>query len=765
MAWYDIFRRNRQPLTIETTLDGRMTREMWNKLPDEMRAVLPWDVYGDEDSGSKTNSGNYVSETSAFKIGVVFAAISLISDGVASLPPRAFTERPDGERVAVDVPQWIRKPHPEIRRFDVYSQLLISAIAWGNGYAQIIRRPSDGVIVGLMPLDPSCVYVEWDPNKPGYRRYRLNGGGPWLTSYDVFHVQGPTLPGEPEGMSVIRAAKEAIGLGMTLEEYGARYFGQGSQAKIVLEIPHNMSETQAKEVVRTFEKFHKGRNNWHRPAIMTGGAKLHQISISPDDAQFLESRDFQAVEIARWFRVPPHRVGIVSKGTSWGSGLAEENMAMLQHTYRPWIVRLQDAFTAYSIGGLDTNIIELDTSALLQGTFKEASDIWVGLYEKDVATKNETRQKLGLPKVDGGEKFFSEVATENAAKVADAGNPATPSPASAPKTDANSPGEGGRTKEDDRLRKQEEAKRSIEEFDYIFESELRKVSQSAGNPNHDKLGRFSSKSSMSPATPERKAEYKELTGRSIPPAWTDVKIADDLDTAALQVQGRDSKGRLQSWYSAAHTKAQAEKKFTRIKELEPHIGKLDAALDRDRLTNDDAGALTLIRQLGMRPGSNSNTKANVQAHGATNLKAGHVKFNDDGSTTLDFTGKDGVHIVLNTKDRKVREVLESRKIGKGDDEQLFKTNEERVRNYMRNEGGVPQGFMLKDLRTRKANVVALDEMSKITTEPKNKQEFLRMRKEVATRVAAQLGNDASMALNSYINPAVFSKWVKDESWL
>jgi len=744
MGLFDMFRTSRSQTTrIEYNPESGLTRETWEGMPQELRAVLPWNVYGNEDAGTKTNSGNYVNEESAFKMGVVFAAVTLIADGVASLPPKAFTMSDDGNRTEQQIPQWIRKPHPEIRRFDLFGQLMISMLTWGNGYAQFIRRPSDGVIIGLNVLDPANVTTEWDPDKPGYRRYKINGQGPWLTSYDIFHVQGPTLPGEPDGMSVIKYAREAIGLGMTLEEYGARYFGQGSQAKVVLELPNNIDEPRAKDIVRTFERFHRGKSNWHRPAIVSGGAKLHQISIPPDDAQFLESRDFQAVEIARWFRVPPHRVGIVSKSTSWGSGLAEENMAMLQHTYRPWITRLQDALTAYAPGGQDLGtFIELDTAALLQGTFKELSDIWVGLYEKQVVTRNEARLKLGLPKVDGGDEF---------AAPPDQGGP------DATKTPATQPGSGGRTKEADRVRKQEEAARSA---DFFWDEEEQRFNEVHSKTN----GQFASKQGMSPATPESKAHFKEVTGRSIPPAWTDVQIADNLETADLQVLGRDSKGRRQAWYSKEHTKRQAEKKFQRIKELHPHLGKLDSALERDSLTNDDAGALTLIRHMGMRPGSNANRGAAVQAHGATNLKAKHVTLNSDGSATLDFTGKDGVHIVLQTKDKRVVDVLSSRKIGKNDDDQLFNTNEDRVRKYMNTEGGVPKEFLLKDLRTTHANVVAIREIKNVPA-PQSKAEYVKARKEIGTRVSNELGNDASMALNSYINPTVFTPWVKDGSWV
>lgn len=716
----------------------------------EKRAVYPWNVYGEESTGAKTTSGTNVSEVTALKYSVVYAAVTLIADGISSLPPVAYQELEDGTRKAGNLPQWIKKPHPEMRRFDVWNQIMIGVLLWGNGLAQFIRRQSDGVIIGMNVLDPSTVEIEWDPNKPGYRRYRIGGNGQWLGSYDIFHIQGPTLPGKPKGMSVISAARESIGLGLTLEEFGARYFAQGSQAKIVIELPGTVpDENKAKSIIRTFERFHRGKDNWHRPAIASGGAKIHNISISPEDAQFLESREFEAVDVARWFRVPPHRVGIVSASTSWGSGLAEENMAMLQHTYNPWIIRFKSALTDYAPGlGEAGTIIELLTDELMRGTYKELADVWTSLYEKDIATKDETRKKLGLPKVDGGDKFFSE------SQAANAPAPVQPQATADP-----------RTKEEDKIRKQEEAKR-----DDAF---VRMVNllESRFNKEHDgHTGKFASHGSsagtggMSPATDEKRQEYKMKTGQSIPPAWKEVEIADDLDNSALLVRGKDGKGRTQSRYSAAHTKAQSEKKFARNKELAKHTDKLDSALERDHLDNDDAGSLLLIRKMGLRPGSDKDTGARVQAHGATNLKAKHVKIDKNGDVHLDFIGKEGVHIQLAVKDKQVSETLRRRIEGKSANDRIFDTNEQRIRDYMRGEGGVPQEFLVKDLRTLHANTTALKAMQSIP-HPKTKREFQAARKRVAEQVSAQLGNTPTLALNSYINPAIFDKWVLDGSWL
>lgn len=415
----------------------------------ESRAIYPWNVYGSEDGGVQTNSGQRVSEITAFKYSVAWAAMTLIADGVASLPPQAFRVDDKGNRQVTDLPQWIRSPHPDIRRFDVWNQLMLSVLAWGNAYALFMRRPSDGQIIGLNVLDPASVECEWDGR--GFRQYRISGNGAWLTGKDVFHIQGPTLPGDPKGMSVIAMNREAIGLGLTLEEFGSRYFRQGSQAKLILEIPQKVKDSQeAKKIIDVFEMFHKGKGQWHRPAIASGGVKIHNVTIPPEDAQFLETRRFQAHDVARWFRVPPHRVGITDGTSMWGSGLAEENQAMLQHTYRPWIIRFEAALTKYTPFGEDSGVfIELQTDALMRGTYKEQADVQTSLYKEGLITRDEARKPLGFgPASDGGSDFVS------ASDV-----PPTPDP---------------RTPEQDRLRKQQEAQRDA--FPSIFDHESRDLS-------------------------------------------------------------------------------------------------------------------------------------------------------------------------------------------------------------------------------------------------------------------------------------------------
>lgn len=269
---------------------------------------------------------------------------------------------------------------------------------------------------------------------------------------------------------------------------------------------------------------------------------------------------------------------------------------------------------------------------------------------------------------------------------------------------------------------------------------------------------------MHAASPEDREDFRAKIGRAIPPAWTDVHIADNLATARVLARGKDGKGRGQTMYSAAHTEAQAAAKFVRIRELSGHLDGLDEAIERDAPDNDSAAALLLIRRLGMRPGSERDTGAEKAAHGATNLRARHVTVDGD-EVSFDFVGKKGVHIQVSTTDPLMAVILRSRLAKRSGDERLFDTSEDKTRAYMRSTG-VPAGFLLKDLRTVRANTLALREIAaRGNATPRTKTEYRRWRKMVGEAVSSQLGNTPDMALSSYINPAVFAPWQQSEDWV
>lgn len=243
----------------------------------------------------------------------------------------------------------------------------------------------------------------------------------------------------------------------------------------------------------------------------------------------------------------------------------------------------------------------------------------------------------------------------------------------------------------------------------------------------------------------------------LPPAWTAVVVSEDpKGVNGCLARGRDKKGRLQSRYSAQHTEAQAAAKYQRVKRILPKLPKLDRRISKDRFTSDDAGALLLMRQLGMRPGSDLDTKADTQAYGATTLQRRHVKVSD-GTVHFDFIGKKGVRIQISTKDKRVLDVVEDRlsKTKRRTDDLFPDTDSIKVRSYMK--GIVGEDFKVKDLRTVRANEIALQIIDEFEA-PTTKAQFKKARLFVGEQVAAQLGNTRTESLKSYINPTVFAKW-------
>lgn len=273
--------------------------------------------------------------------------------------------------------------------------------------------------------------------------------------------------------------------------------------------------------------------------------------------------------------------------------------------------------------------------------------------------------------------------------------------------------------------------------------------------------RESTLSGMQPATP---AQRKAL---SLPPAWTDVLVHPDVapgntnpDGVKILAVGRDAKGREQRVYSSAHAEEQSAKKFERVRQLATAGPQLDSHLKQRADANDSAGALLLIRRLGLRPGSTTDTGADKQAYGASTLEARHVTV-ANGTATLHFTGKKGVDISLETSDPQVVGLLE-RKLhdSKSPSDRLFPTaTDQSLRDELQ---GVLPGFKVKDLRT----LVGTGEALKIVgdapppepPDPADERAVKRAKLEVAKRVSALLGNTPSVALESYIDPTVFGRW-------
>lgn len=304
----------------------------------------------------------------------VFACVDLIGSAIATLPVGAFHhEERRGRRVGIpdDPPALLREPYPEIDLVDWVTQLAVSLLLRGNAYGYITTVSDDAWPVTILPLHPDTVQPRQIPGRRAME-YHVRGlpgtERPWPHGR-IWHIRGLTLPGEPLGVSPIECARQAIGLALAAEEFGAEFFGDRAYPGGVLEVPDDFNDTpadraRAQRILREFERTH---SRARRVALLTNGAKWNQVSISPNEAQFLETRRYQLGDIARIFRVPPHMIGDVEKSTSWGTGIEQQGIGFVTYTLRPWIVRLEQALTRLLPGD---QFAKCNVSGLLRGDLK-----------------------------------------------------------------------------------------------------------------------------------------------------------------------------------------------------------------------------------------------------------------------------------------------------------------------------------------------------------------------------------------------------------
>lgn len=344
-------------------------------------------------------SGASVSTEQAMRLSAVFACLRLLSEAVATLPLDTFYRQGGTRRPYRPRPDYLSFQPPQGSRIDYLSQVMLSLLTAGDAFV-LTPRDAMGVPLDLVVLDPDLVSVSREQGRVRYRCQNVDLN----PATDVMHIKGMSLPGALTGMSPIAYARETIGLGLAAQRFGESFFANGALPGAVIEAPGSMSQEAADRWRDTWNAKHQGTGNASKMGVLTGGAKLTKVSINPNDSQFLETRQFQVPDVARIFGVPPHLIADASNSTSWGSGLAEQNLAFGQFSLRPWIDRIEDAHgRLLTSHGLPTVFVKLNMDALLRASLKdryEAGAIAIGF---DGLTINEWRALEDLPPVSWGD--------------------------------------------------------------------------------------------------------------------------------------------------------------------------------------------------------------------------------------------------------------------------------------------------------------------------------------------------------------------------
>ena len=287
-----------------------------------------------------SSSGKTVNERTALQTTAVYACVRILAETIASLPLHTYQYTASGKEKAIDHPIYYllhSEPNPEMTSFVFRETLMGHLLLWGNAYAQIIRD-GRGRVVGLYPLLPSKMVVNRTERGILYYQYEKDGQQYFLGNHEVLHIPGLGFDGLI-GYSPIAMAKNAIGMAIATEEYGAKLFANGATPGGVLEHPGVLKDPA--RIRDSWNAVYQGSGNAHRLAILEEGMSFKSIGIPPEQAQFLETRKFQIEEICRIFRVPPHLVASLDRATF--SNIEQQSISFVVHTIRPWLIRIEQS--------------------------------------------------------------------------------------------------------------------------------------------------------------------------------------------------------------------------------------------------------------------------------------------------------------------------------------------------------------------------------------------------------------------------------------
>lgn len=289
---------------------------------------------------SPSTAGVSVTERTALNYSAVWAAVNVIAGDLSSLPLPLYKRRADGGRERATghpMHQLLRRPNPEMGSMTFRNTLQAHVLTWGNGYAEIERNGA-GRAVALWPIDPDRVTPDRNlARQLVYRVRNPRGGEVTLRPDQVFHIAGLAFDGV-QGYSPVRMLKEAIGLGMATEKFGAAFFGNGAWAGVVIEHPDTLSTEAHAMLKASWNEQHGGPTKGHTVTILEKGMKVSKpLTIPPDDAQFLQTRGFQVIEIARAFNIAVHKLRDMENAHF--NNIEHEGISHVTDTLRPWAVR------------------------------------------------------------------------------------------------------------------------------------------------------------------------------------------------------------------------------------------------------------------------------------------------------------------------------------------------------------------------------------------------------------------------------------------
>lgn len=367
-----------------------------------------------------STSGKVVNERTAMQMTAVYSCVRILSEAIAGLPLFLYKYGEDGSKEKyLDHPLWRvlhDEPNPEMTSFVFRETMMNHLLLSGNAYAQIIRN-ARGEVVALYPLMPNRMTVDRDSSGRLYYRYtKTSDDAPEvgkaketevvLAPSDVLHVLGLGYDGLV-GYSPIAMAKNAVGLAMAAEEYGAKFFANGAAPSGVLEHPGTIKDPE--RIRQSWQSTFGGSANSNKIAVLEEGLKYTPIAISPEQAQFLETRKFQINEIARIFRVPPHMLADLEKSSF--SNIEQQSLEFVKYTLDPWVIRWEQAMNKALLLDSEKSAVftKFNVDGLLRGDYASRMTGYATARQNGWMSANDIRELENLDRIPadlGGDLYL-----------------------------------------------------------------------------------------------------------------------------------------------------------------------------------------------------------------------------------------------------------------------------------------------------------------------------------------------------------------------
>lgn len=373
-------------------------------------------------------SGKSVDTTTALQISAVFACIKILAESVACLPLHVYqTDGKGNKTLATEHPLYYLlhdSPNDEMTAYSFKENIMLHLLTNGNSYSQILYK--GGKVAGLYPLQSDRMTVKRQDNGELIYSYRpTTGENEHMKSpaeivfrrKDMLHIPAMGIDGL-NGYSPIAMARNAIGVAIACEEFGAKFFQNGARPSGILKVPHVLKDPQ--KLSESWQTAYGGDNSG-KTAVLEEGVEYQQLSVNQNDAQFLETRKFQIAEIARIFRVPLHMLNELDRATF--SNITQQSLEFITYTLTPYLVRLEQSFnkTLFSETERGQYFVKFSVEGFLRGDYETRMRGYSQALQSGILSVNEVRGLEDLNALTTKEGGDYHLVNGNMAKLADAG--------------------------------------------------------------------------------------------------------------------------------------------------------------------------------------------------------------------------------------------------------------------------------------------------------------------------------------------------------